>query len=201
MGDHRRVSVHQALGGGAVADTLLWRRWSSGVALLVGSTSLWFLFERAGYNPLSFAANVLVLLVAILFSGLNPRHYSIGGPLPPLPDLEVSEEFILNAADEARTWINHALSVAREISVGKNLKLLLQVAFMLWFISYVGSFFNFLTIVYIGILLGLSVPFLYEKYQNQVDEKLIAVHKLWGRIDNNVLRNIPLPRNKLKKIE
>lgn len=51
----------------AVADLLLWKKWYGGVVLLVSATTLWFLFERAGYNFLSFVANVLLLLVAILF--------------------------------------------------------------------------------------------------------------------------------------
>lgn len=51
----------------AVADVLLWRRQCASVTLLVSSTVLWFLFERAGYNLLSFIANVMLLLVVILF--------------------------------------------------------------------------------------------------------------------------------------
>lgn len=48
-------------------------------------------------------------------------------PLPPLPDLEISEESVLKAADVARVWMNHALSVAHDIAVGRNVKLFLQV--------------------------------------------------------------------------
>ncbi|THF95411.1 hypothetical protein TEA_026543 [Camellia sinensis var. sinensis] len=177
MVDSRRISVHQSLGGGAVADVLLWRRWCGGVVLLVGSTSLWILFERAGYNLLSFAANVLLLLVAVLFFWGKSASL-LNRPLPPLPDLEVSEESVLRAADEARVWINHALSVARDIAVEGNLKIFIQVALVLWIISYIGSFFNFLTLVYVGVLLSLSVPVLYEKYQDQIDEKLIVAHKI-----------------------
>lgn len=51
----------------AVADLLLWRRRCGSVTLLVSSTVLWFLLERAGYNLLSFIANVLLLLVVNLF--------------------------------------------------------------------------------------------------------------------------------------
>lgn len=50
-----------------VADLLLWKRWGGGVIVMVSATSLWFLFEIAGYNVLSFASNVLLLLVVILF--------------------------------------------------------------------------------------------------------------------------------------
>ena len=51
----------------AVADVLLWKNWCGGVAVLVSATALWYLFERAGYNFLSFVANVILLLVVILF--------------------------------------------------------------------------------------------------------------------------------------
>lgn len=50
-----------------VADVLLWKRWCGSVVVLVSATALWILFERAGYNLLSFVANVLFLLVVILF--------------------------------------------------------------------------------------------------------------------------------------
>lgn len=50
-----------------VADVILWKKWCTSVSLLVCSTSLWFLFEHAGYNILTFIANVLLLLVVILF--------------------------------------------------------------------------------------------------------------------------------------
>ncbi|KAF7127386.1 hypothetical protein RHSIM_Rhsim11G0160200 [Rhododendron simsii] len=156
-------------------------------------------------------------------------------PLPPLPDLEISEDFVLGAADVTRVWINCASSVAHDIAVGRNLKLFVQIAVVLWIISYIGGFFNFITLVYIGeflyclswndcteafqrvicfnvlicfdfssgILLSLSVPVLYEKYQDLVDEKLIVAHKIiqtwYQNLDDNFLRKIPVPCNKEKK--
>lgn len=48
-------------------------------------------------------------------------------PLPPLPDLEVSEESVLKAADVLRVWINYILLIARDIAIDGNLKLFVQV--------------------------------------------------------------------------
>lgn len=204
MGESGRTSVHHALGGGAVADVLLWRKWSVGVVLLGSASILWILFERAGYNLLSFVSNVLLLLVVILFFWAKSASL-LNRPLPPLPDLDISEESILVAADEIRIWVNRALSIARDIAVGGNLRLFGKVAFSLWVISYIGSFFNFLTLVYIGVILSLSVPFFYDKYQDQVDEKLIVAHKIfqtqYRKLDDSILRKIPLPQNKQKKTQ
>ncbi|KAJ4716239.1 Reticulon-like protein [Melia azedarach] len=207
MGDshpYDRVSVHEALGGGSVADLLLWKKWYGGVVLLVSATTLWFLFERAGYNFLSFVANVLLLLVAILFFWGKSASL-LNRPLPPLPDLEISDHSVEKAAEAIRVWVNHVLSVARDIAVGRNLKTFLQVGFLLWAVSYVGSLFNFLTLVYIGILLSLSVPLLYDKFQDRIDEKLCQTHRVlqtqYRKIDENLLKKIPIPQTKEKKIQ
>lgn len=50
-----------------VADVLLWRRRNAAVLALAGATTVWFLFERAGYNFLSVVANATLLVVIILF--------------------------------------------------------------------------------------------------------------------------------------
>ncbi|GMH13497.1 hypothetical protein Nepgr_015338 [Nepenthes gracilis] len=170
----RRISVHQALGGGYVADVLLWKKWCASVLVLFSATSLWFLFERAGYNPLSFAANVLFLLAVILFFWAKSASL-LNRPLPPIPDLEISDESVEKAADVIRVRVNHVLSIAREIAVGRNLRVLFQVTSILWVISYIGSLCNFLTFIYLGVLLSFSVPVLYNKYQDQIDTKLFQV--------------------------
>ncbi|KAK6916398.1 Reticulon [Dillenia turbinata] len=174
--DGRRFSLHQSLGGGLVADVLLWRKLRASVMLLIGATSMWFLFERAGYNFL---------------------------PLPPIPDLGTSEESVAKIIEPLRTHINHALSVAREIAVGGNVLLFIQVAFCLWLISYIGSFLNFLTLMYIGVLLSLSLPPVYEKYQDLIEGQLTKGHQIirekYRNIDENILRKLPL--NKVKKFQ
>lgn len=48
-------------------------------------------------------------------------------PLPPLPDLDVSDETFLAVAEVMCDWGNRALSIARDIAIGGDLKVLLQV--------------------------------------------------------------------------
>lgn len=197
-----RVDVHRALGGGSVADLLLWRRWAAGVAFLLSSTAMWFLFERGGYNLLSFAANTLFLLVLVLFLWAKSAAL-FNRSMPPLPDLEISEDSVAKAADVVVEWINHGLSIAREITVNQNLKLFLQVACGLWAISYIGTL-NFLTLLYIGIVVALTVPFVYDKYQDHINDKLCVTHtflqKQCKRFEQ-ILKKIPVPPKKQKKIE
>ncbi|KAI9100745.1 hypothetical protein K1719_024107 [Acacia pycnantha] len=55
------------------------------------------------------------------------------------------------------------------------------------------------------VLLSLSVPSLYDKYQDHIDDKLYMIHwkirTLCGKLDSNPLRKILLPSNKAKKME
>lgn len=65
-------------------------------------------------------------------------------PLPPLPNLEISEKTSGKVADELQVWVNFALSIAHDIAIGRNLKLLLKVRFCLSFCTfYVGLILNF----------------------------------------------------------
>ncbi|XP_008799606.2 reticulon-like protein B11 [Phoenix dactylifera] len=180
-------SVHRALGGGAVADVLLWRRRNAGILGAAAATAVWFLFERAGYSFLSLMANAFLLLVVILFFWAKSASL-LNRPLPPLPNLEVSEVFVGKAADEARVWINRVLAVGHDIAITRDRKVFLQVTLLLWLVSYIGSLFNFLTLVYIGLLLSITLPALYEKYQDHVDEKLGIAHKLLLKQYDNILR-------------
>ncbi|CAH8261058.1 unnamed protein product [Arabidopsis lyrata] len=189
-----RVSVHQSLGAGSVADLLLWRNQTGATILLISSTGFWFLFERAGYNLLSFVSNVLLLLVAILFLWAKSATV-LNRPLPPVPNMEIPEEFAIKAADDLRVWINHVLSIASDITIARNPIRLLQVSLVLWAISYVGTLINSFTLVYIGILLSLSFPIVYEKYQNHIDEKVNSTSKFVRSIS----RKFPMPINKEKK--
>ncbi|CAN8270282.1 unnamed protein product [Cochlearia groenlandica] len=191
-----RVSVHQSLGGGSVADLLLWRNQTGAAILLVSSTGFWFLFERAGYNLLSFVSNVLLLLVAILFLWAKSATV-LNRPLPPVPNMEIPEDFAAKVADDLRVWINRVLSIASDITIDRKPIRLLQVSLVLWAISFVGTLINSLTLVYIGVLLSLSVPIVYEKYQDHIDDKLHSASK----VIRSISKKIPMPLNKEKKYQ
>ncbi|KAJ8766864.1 hypothetical protein K2173_009208 [Erythroxylum novogranatense] len=200
----RRFNVYKLLGGGKVADVLLWRRWVGSVIVLVGATGSWLLFERGGYNLLSFLANTSFLLLAILF--LWGKSASLlNRPLPPIPNMEIPEETVAKVADVLQVYANYALSIARDIAIGRNLKLFAQVASGTWIASYIGNFCNFLTLLYIGVLLSLSVPFLYDRYQHHIDAKLSITHEIlhtqYSKLEQILQDKIPLPSKKEKKTE
>ncbi|TVU16507.1 hypothetical protein EJB05_40076 [Eragrostis curvula] len=192
-------SLHALLGGGAVADVLLWRRRNASVAAVVGATAVWFIFERAGYSFLSVLSNALLLLVAILFFWAKSASL-LNRPLPPLPNLEVSDAVVEKTADHAVVWINRLLAVGHDIAIKRDRKVFIQVILILWVISYVGMLFNFLTLIYIGVILSLLIPPLYERYQDHVDEKLGLAHSVLSRHLDTIISRAG-QSNKQKKTE
>ncbi|XP_065047073.1 reticulon-like protein B11 isoform X1 [Musa acuminata AAA Group] len=230
-----RRSVHHALGGGAVADVLLWRHRNAAVLMAVGATTVWFLFERAGYSFLSVFANAILLLVLILFFWAKSALL-LNRPLPPLPNLEISDEVVGKAADRARVWINRVLAIGHDITIRRDRKVFLQVLLLhfircsrlglnvacltclydlvipmlyliskvilvLWFIAYIGRLFNFLTLVYIGVLLSSTLPALYDKYQDHVDEKFGVAHDAVMKQYVSILSRIQAQPTKEKKTQ
>ncbi|XP_042461024.1 reticulon-like protein B12 [Zingiber officinale] len=63
----RQRPVHEILGGGIVADVILWRRKDVALGILLGALSSWLLFDVSGYTVVSLVSNVLLLLFSILF--------------------------------------------------------------------------------------------------------------------------------------
>ncbi|CAM6046149.1 unnamed protein product [Sphagnum compactum] len=200
----RKQPVHQVLGGGTTADVLLWRKKHLSVGLLVGATLAWILLEKTGYTVVSIVSNVTLFLVVILFVWSNVAALLNRAP-PPLPELSLSEDFVLSTASSVRLELNKALAIAHDVALGKDFKLFLKVIAALWIVSTVASWFNLLTLIYICIVLALTVPFIYEKYEDVIDHHANRISEQaqahYKKLDENVFSKIPKAPVKEKKIQ
>ncbi|XP_068669152.1 reticulon-like protein B12 [Aristolochia californica] len=183
---NRERSVHQILGGGAVADVILWRKSNVTVGILVATLAAWVVFEKSGYTLLSLVSNVLLLLFIILFLWAKAAA-TLGRPAPPLPYLQLSEDFVNEAAAFVRSRVNTLLAVSHDISLGKDPVLFVKVAAWLWLVSSVGDWADFLTLGYTSLVFILTVPALYEKYEDLIDKYAVMtlekLRRLYARLD------------------
>ncbi|XP_020571158.1 reticulon-like protein B12 [Phalaenopsis equestris] len=175
MGSRRRRSVHELLGGGLLADVILWRRRHITIGILLGTFAAWVIFELSGYTLLSLVSRVLLLLVTILFVWAKAAGV-LNRPPPPLPELHITEEATNLAADFFRTKINSILSASRDIALGRDPNLFCKVVACLWLISVVSSWTDFLTLSYSGLAVILTIPVLYEKYEDIIDKYLLLAY-------------------------
>lgn len=201
---NRERSVHELLGGGRAADVLLWKQKPVSGGVLAGSTAAWVLFEWSGYTLLSLLSNVLLFLVVIFFFWSNAAALLNRSP-PPLPELSLSEEAVLHAASTLRIEINKILAIAHDVALGKDFKLFLKVVAGLWVVSTIGGWFNFLTLLYVGVVASHTIPVLYEKYEDEVDKYVkIAADQAniqYKKFDAVVLSKIPRAPPKDKKTQ
>lgn len=190
----REKSVHELLGGGKAADILLWRRAKISAAILSSVTIVYVLFEWLGCHVLSVVSTGALIVLAVLFSWSNLATFLKRSPLN-VPKPQVSEEKALHIAGVLRDQVNLVMDMLHGVVLGKDIKLFIKVEVILYIIAVVGKWADFLTLVYLGVLLLLSVPVLYERHEEKIDHTLKRgleqTHQLQGKLHEQVVAKIP----------
>ncbi|KAM2281785.1 hypothetical protein COP2_043265 [Malus domestica] len=198
----REKPVHKVLGGGKPADVLLWRNKKISASVLGSATVLWVFFELLEYHLITLVCHLLILSLAVFFLWSYASTFINKSP-PQIPKVQIPEKIVLELASALRIEINKGFYVLRDIASGRDLKTFLGVIAVLWILSVVGKWFNFLTLFYIIFVLLHTLPVIYEKYDDQIDafgEKAwIEIKKQYAVFDAKVLSKIPRGPVKEKK--
>ncbi|XP_073107391.1 reticulon-like protein B8 isoform X1 [Elaeis guineensis] len=186
-------SIHQILGGGKSADFLLWRNKKISSSVLTGATATWVLFEWLQYHILTIFCLVLVIGMLIQFLWSNFSDVLSRSPSQ-VPRLVLPEKLFINVAVFIGAQINQFLGFIQDVACGRNLKKFLVVVASLWAAAVIGSWCNFLTLLYIGFVCAHSLPVVYEKYEDQVDDFLYnligQMRKRYHKVDASVFSKI-----------
>ncbi|CAN4106090.1 unnamed protein product [Withania somnifera] len=200
---NRQRSLHQILGGGFVADVVLWRRKDVTVGILVVTLFAWVVFEKSGYTLLSLVSSVFFLLLTILFLWAKSAAI-LNRPAPHLPHLYLSEEMVNEAAYFIRNHINMLLMVSENVALGKDTNMFVTISGGLILVSVLGGLTDFLTLGYTSSVIVLTIPALYEKYEDQVDAYvLMAYRRLWQlyhKFDAVCVSKVPRLSLEIKKL-
>lgn len=198
----REKPVHKVLGGGKPADVLLWRDKKISASVLCGATVLWIFFELLEYYLITLVCHTLILFLGVFFLWSNGSSFINKAP-PQIPNVQIPEKCVLDLASALRIELNKGFHVLRDIASGRDLKTFLGVIAVLWIMSVIGKWFNFLTLFYLTFVLLHTVPVIYEKYDVQIDafaEKAwIEFKKQYAVFDAKVLSKIPKGPVKEKK--
>ncbi|OAY79969.1 reticulon-like protein B16 [Ananas comosus] len=190
----RQRSMHQIIGGGKAADVILWKWRRVSFGIIIVATAAWILFEKSGLSFLTVCSDVLLILIVVQFIRVKTAAL-LDKQLKPLPELVLSEEMVNNAAASFRVKVNHMLLMAHDITLGKDFRLFFQVVVFLWLLSVVGGFISFVTFVYIGIIVSITIPALYNKFEAHVDRCAGLVHQKFSKhykiVDENVISRLP----------
>ncbi|KAK7304958.1 hypothetical protein VNO77_42854 [Canavalia gladiata] len=200
----RQKPVHHLLGGGKSADVLLWRNKKISASVLTGATAVWVLFEWLNYHFLTLVCFILVLGMLAQFLWSNASGLVNSTPSK-VPRVVLPEELFVNIATVVGEEVNRGLRFLQDVACGGNLKQFLIVVASLFAGAVIGSWCNFLTVIYIGFVAAHTLPVLYEKHEDEVDN---FVYKVLGQVQNHyrnldasVLSKIPKGKFKGKKHE
>ncbi|CAF1721639.1 hypothetical protein Bca4012_042239 [Brassica carinata] len=200
----REKPVHKVFGGGKPADIFLWRNKKVSGGVLGAATLSWILFELFQYNLLTLFGHISILALAVLFLWSSASTFIHKKP-PRIPEVHIPEEVVLQLASGLRIEINRGFTLLRHIALGRDLKKFLMVIAGLWVLSKVGSSCNFLTLVYSATVLLFTVPVLYEKYEDKVDDfgekAMKEIKKQYAVLDEKVLSKVisKIPKGAFKK--
>ncbi|KAJ8527882.1 hypothetical protein K7X08_015333 [Anisodus acutangulus] len=143
--------------------------------------------------------NILLSFRVLGFIILDKRSQS------KVPRLVLPVDLFINIAKTIGAEINHGLGFLQDVSAGGNLKQFAVVVLSLWAAGMIGSWCNFLTVLYIGFIAAHTLPVLYERYEDEVDGFVYnALDKLQGhykKLDSGVLSRIPRRSFRGKKVE
>ncbi|KAG9439623.1 hypothetical protein H6P81_019788 [Aristolochia fimbriata] len=198
----RQRSMHKVLGGGKSADVLLWRNKKISSGVLVGATAIWVLFEWLNYNFLTLGCLALSVGLLIQFGWASASGF-VNRSQSKVPRLLLPDELFVNIAVNVGAEVNRFLSYLQDVSTGRHVKQFLAIIASLWAAAIIGTWCNFITVVYIGFVAAHTLPVLYERYEDQVDN---FIYRLLGqlqnqyrKLDSGVLGRIPKGNIKFKK--
>ncbi|XP_068335503.1 reticulon-like protein B8 isoform X1 [Pyrus communis] len=201
----RQKPVHHILGGGKSADVLLWRNKKISASVLTAATVVWVLFEWLSYHFLTLVGFALVVGMLVQFLWSNFSGMISSSSPSKVPRLVLPEDLFVNIAVSIGAEINQGLAFVQDVAYGGNVKQFLMVVGSLWIAAVIGSWFNFLTILYIGFVAAHTLPVLYERYDDQVDSFVYQVLGLlqhnYRKLDAGVLSKIPKGKLNWKKYE
>ncbi|XP_044466963.1 reticulon-like protein B9 [Mangifera indica] len=188
----RQRSVHAILGGGKVADILLWNNKTVAAWLLIGMTLLWFIFEVMGYTLVTLLCHICIATLPVVFIWCRILMYI--GHRSFLAETIVSESTLREVVSSLSTTLNQAASTFCQ-TLNKVLMELINLAYgkdqvqfivvclvigtspmliflgivCLYILSLIGNHFSFLNLLYFGLLCSETLPFLYDRYEDSVD--------------------------------
>ncbi|KAF6145880.1 hypothetical protein GIB67_028875 [Kingdonia uniflora] len=198
----RERPLHSILGGGRVADVLLWRKKNVSAAILLGLTVIWCLFEVFEYQFLTLLCHIAITVLLFIFIWTNGASLLNRSP-PKIPEIILSASAFKQVAVTFHAELNRSLIVLYDIACGKDLTLFLLAIASLWILSVVGTYFSSLNLMYLGFVAIGTIPALYERYEHEVDylagKSNRDLRKLYKKFDSKVLNKIPRGPIKQKK--
>lgn len=184
-----------------VRDVFLWRRKKLSLLVLLVSTATWVSLDVYQFNLITVASWAAMFAVTSLFLYGNIARF-LRKEEPDLSGLEISEQTAIEAARSVRQSIEEGVRWMCHVSAERELFLFARVVAALWLLSYVGSFWDSLSLLYIDIVVGMTVPVIYVKNEDKIKRfeewMRMQARRLCDMVDEKVVKRM---KNRVVKVK
>ncbi|XP_077215432.1 reticulon-like protein B13 [Tasmannia lanceolata] len=171
-------------------DILLWRKKILSLSVLGLATATWLLIHVYDYTFLTVGSWFAMSILVISYVWANILAL-IGREVASMMAIELSEQSMLDAVVATRVLLDEAVHWLFLITVERELLAFAQVLAALWLLSLLGTYFDFVTLVYICVLLALTLTPIYVNYEVRIEEcrerVKIERRKWYGILDDKIL--------------
>ncbi|KAI3818849.1 hypothetical protein L1987_12670 [Smallanthus sonchifolius] len=187
LSGHKRA-IHEILGSGKVANILLWRNKVASGAYFIGMIVIWFLFEVAEYNLVTFFCHLTITMMLVVFIWSNGARAFKWTP-PNIPLIQLEESLLYK--DLCRK-LNFFLSKLIKIAYGNGIIRFCLTIFAIMLLAMIGNHVSTLNLLCIVLLCMGTLPYLYEKNEKVVDYFFGMMNqKVFKMLDKSILSKIP----------
>jgi hypothetical protein len=107
-------------------------------------------------------------------------------------DLTIPEDKVHHLADAVAKYVSRAADSLRRLFLVENIVDSLKFGLVLWLLTYVGSWFNGLTLVLLGTIDLFTLPKVYDTYKVQIDQYAHLACSKFSEIYKKVQEKLPM---------
>ncbi|KAM5576385.1 reticulon-like protein B13 [Rosa sericea] len=177
-----------------VRDIFLWKKKKQCVLVLLIATAIWVLLKVYRFNFLTVISWAAMFIVTSLFLWGNMLRFFNKEPPNLYGMLEVTEETALETANTIRAWIEEGIRWMFRVAAERERFVFAGTATGLWLLSRVGRYFDLLSLLYTGVVMGMTIPVIYARYKENLkrSEEWVKAQarRYYDMVDEKVVKNI-----------
>ncbi|GFY93875.1 hypothetical protein Acr_09g0003210 [Actinidia rufa] len=191
-----------------VRDVVLWRRKKISTSVVLVATATSVLLEVYEYNFITVASWAAMVIVTSAFLWGNILRLFNKEPPNLSAGMEIREETTVEMANELRWWMEEGIRWLFRVGAEGDWFVFTGNVAALWLVSKLATFCDLLTLLYIVIVVGMTVPVIYVKYEDKLKSNYerfrMQCKRFYSMLDDKVLGKIKkkvVGEGKVKKTE
>jgi len=111
-------------------------------------------------------------------------------------DLALPAEKVHELADVVMAHLSSTMKEVRRLFLVEDVVDSLKFGLLLWVLTYIGAWFNGMTLIILGVIGVFTLPKVYETYKVQIDQYVDLVKTNVGNVVSQIKEKIPFPKKK-----